>query len=108
MAKHKYYSKKENFISGSEQLLGKISAQSEGSILAPKGSCAAQEDQTVMLTWALPLSTFLLHFSHFSLHFVSSTFSPGSFHSQNEKTKLKQHSFLVDLSSQTLRLLTSF
>lgn len=43
MAKHKYYSKKENFISGSEQLLGELSAQSEGSILAPKGSCAAQE-----------------------------------------------------------------
>lgn len=103
MAKHKYYSKKENFTPGSEQLLGKIS---EAASWPPRAPVLHKKGQTVMHTWALPLSTFLLYVSHFSLHFVSSPFSPESFLSQSEKTKPKQHSFPVAQSSQRLRLLT--
>lgn len=87
MAKHKYYSKKENFTPGSEQLLGKIS---EAASWPPRAPVLHKKGQTVMHTWALPLSTFLLYFSHFSLHFVSPPFSPESFLSQSEKTKPKQ------------------
>lgn len=103
MAKHRYYSKKENFTPGSEQLLGKIS---EAASWPPRAPVLHKKGQTVMHTWALPLSTFLLYFSHFSLHFVSPPFSPESFLSQSEKTKPKQHSFPVAQSSQRLRLLT--